>query len=155
NDAEYIREVLVWDIASGKIRHRLEGLDDSPRGVACSADGKMLATGDATGHVIVWDLQSGAPWAWGRMHEHQREVHSLAFSPDSPPLVTGSSDTSFKVSDLPRDPAKADKPLISRATRRGYKYPIEIVRFAADGKTFLVTCNGMTEVWDCAAVQKR
>ena len=67
---------------------------------AISRDGKLLATGDKVGHIVVWDIASGkqlgaveAPtmYTWdpkARIHSIGG-VRSLAFSPDSKLLAAG------------------------------------------------------------------
>ena len=98
----------LWDAKTGKIVHELKGhKEKTPNdfnsmlyAVAFSADGKLLATGDKVGHVVVWDAQSGkevgtceAPvmYTWDkaqRLHSIGG-IRSLAFSPDGKSLAVG------------------------------------------------------------------
>ncbi len=50
----------------------------------------MLATGDASGKVVIWNLANGAPRH--QLAEHTDEVNSLAFSPDGRTLATAGED---------------------------------------------------------------
>jgi WD40 repeat protein len=98
----------VWDTTTGKVIHDLKGHkertpNDFPSMLfagAFSPDGKHLATGDKTGHVVVWDVESGkqlatleAPvmYTWDpvqRLHSIGG-IRSVAFSPDGKHLAVG------------------------------------------------------------------
>src|SRR5205823_7888371 len=98
----------LWDAATGKLVKELRGhKEKTPHNftsmlyaVAFSADGKLLATGDKVGHVVVWDVEGGreltaveAPvmYTWDpvqRLHSIGG-VRSLAFSPDGRLLAVG------------------------------------------------------------------
>lgn len=58
--------------------------------IAFSPDGKLLATGDADGIIIIWDTMSGGKI---RMHDSpSNSILSVIFSPDGKFLVSGNSD---------------------------------------------------------------
>jgi len=98
----------VWDAATSKIVHELRGHKEmTPNNytsmlyaVTFSADGKLLATADKVGHIVVWDVKTGkelgaceAPimYTWDpvqRLHSIGG-VRSLAFSPDGTRLAAG------------------------------------------------------------------
>src|SRR5262245_43235238 len=44
--------IRLWDVATGKIRHRFKGTQDD-RGIAFSPDGKLLAAGSSFPHGMV------------------------------------------------------------------------------------------------------
>jgi WD40 repeat protein len=98
----------LWDAATGKLQHELKGhKEKTPNhfpsmlfGVAFSADGKYLATGDKVGHIVVWDPATGKSvktmettglYTWdGRQRLHSiGGIRSLAFSPDGKSLAAG------------------------------------------------------------------
>ncbi len=67
---------------------------------AFSPDGKLLATGDKVGHVVVWDVETGkelgtceAPvmYTWDPVQRRHSigGIRSLAFSPDGKQLAVG------------------------------------------------------------------
>lgn len=98
----------LWDNGTGELQRELKGHEPKtphhfPSMLFCtaiSADGKLLATGDKVGHVVVWELATGkqlasveAPtmYTWdpkARIHSIGG-VRSLAFSPDAKLLAVG------------------------------------------------------------------
>ncbi len=98
----------IWNTETGDLVHELRGHEAKtphhfPSMLFCcrvSPDGRLLATGDKVGHVVVWDLVTGkqlasveAPtlYTWDpkqRIHSIGG-VRSLAFSPDSKLLAVG------------------------------------------------------------------
>ena len=88
--------IRVWDIASGEG----EAIEtESPRSVAFSPDGKLLAFGDGNGAIHLMDFQSrqliGEP-----LTGHRDGVSALAFSPDGTILASGSSDANVILWDV-------------------------------------------------------
>ncbi len=66
--------------------------------MALSPDGTLLATGDASGAVRLWDLPTGTPLA--RLVGHEHMIFSLDFSPDGHGLITGGPDGTVRIWDL-------------------------------------------------------
>ncbi len=98
----------LWDATSDKMIRELKGHQEkTPQGfgsmlytVAFSNDGKLLATADKVGHIVVWDVESGkqlgtceAPimYTWDQVQRLHSigGVRSLAFSPDGKQLAAG------------------------------------------------------------------
>ena len=65
---------------------------------AFSPDGRTLATGDADGNVIVWDLRAGR--AIETLKGHSGTVWDQAFSSDGGILYTASEDTTVRIWDV-------------------------------------------------------
>jgi WD40 repeat protein len=61
-------------------------------------DGKLLATGNESGKVILWDLATTLPRA--SFQAHTMNIPSLADSPDGKTLATGSADGTIKLWDV-------------------------------------------------------
>jgi WD40 repeat protein len=98
----------VWNASDGTKVHELRGhAENTPQHytsmlytAAFSAEGKLLATADKIGHVIVWDITTGkqvaaleAPvmYTWepvARLHSIGG-IRSVAFSPDGKLLAVG------------------------------------------------------------------
>jgi WD40 repeat protein len=72
--------------------------------VAFSPDGQRLASGSWTGHVMIWDAETGE--LLHTLSEHHHPVSALAFSPDGRQLVSACFNRSLIVWD-----AKTGQPL--------------------------------------------
>ena len=113
-DGKYVASVAddmvckVWEADTGKLIHELRGhKEKTPTHYpsmlytcSFSADGKLLATADKVGHIVVWDAATGkqlttmeAPglYTW----DPRQRIHSiggirgLAFSPDGKSVAVG------------------------------------------------------------------
>jgi WD40 repeat protein len=85
------------DVASGKELRRFGGRGLYFGDVVFSADGTMVATGEErrTPSVIIWDVATGKQLC--QLQEHTGLVWSLAFSPDSKLLASGSLDKTLRL----------------------------------------------------------
>jgi WD40 repeat protein len=98
----------LWDAKSGKLVRELKGHDaQTPDhypsmlyAVAFSADGKLIATGDKAGKVVVWNLADGKQlgtldakgvYTWDPVQRRHSigGIRSLAFSPDGKTIAVG------------------------------------------------------------------
>lgn len=98
----------IWDAVSGEPLATLNGhAEQTPHhypsmlyAVAISNDGKLIATGDRTGQVVIWDadsfekiieLEAPQMYTWDpKARRHSiGGIRSLAFSPDSNLLAVG------------------------------------------------------------------
>lgn len=98
----------LWNAETRELVHELKGhKEKTPNdfnsmlyAVTFSADGKLLATGDKVGHVVVWDVKTGkelgaceAPvmYTWDKVQRLHSigGIRSLAFSPDGKSLAVG------------------------------------------------------------------
>jgi WD40 repeat protein len=79
------RAVLIWDVSTGKLLHRLIGHTHSIKSLAFSRDGKMLVSSSRmNGQVVLWDPIDGT-----RIREFPGKfsVPWVAFSPDDRALA--------------------------------------------------------------------
>lgn len=67
--------------------------------IAFSQDGKILASGDSHGTIVLWDVETGEKLI--TLNAHLDKVNSLVFSEDGTMLVSGSEDGTIKVWGIP------------------------------------------------------
>jgi WD40 repeat protein/tetratricopeptide (TPR) repeat protein len=101
------RVVWLWQVATGKPLGALRGHTGSVHEVAFTADGKRLVSvgGAAAGEVKVHDVAARQEVA--DLPGHDDDVTCLAMPREGGLLVTGSSDGTVKVWQLPQDPVPA------------------------------------------------
>jgi WD40 repeat protein len=88
----------LWNLAKGRKIAELPG-PFLAGVVRFSPDGKLVAVGDSSGRVVLWDAsngeRSGPPLAG-----HGGAVWSLGFAPDGSTLVTSSTDGKLRLWDI-------------------------------------------------------
>lgn len=95
------QEVLVWDLAGGKLLRRVGvgGLNDLVHALAYHKDGHLLAVGEGSpggpGSVKVYNVDTGALAL--QFQEPKDVVYALAFSPDGKWLAGGGADATLRV----------------------------------------------------------
>ena len=151
----------IWDATDGTLVNELRGHElhtphHFPSMLFCtavSADGSLLATADKTGHIVVWELETGkqlaaldAPtmYTWdpkARIHSIGG-IRSLAFSPDNQLLAAGGIG---QIGNIDHLGALARIEIFDwRKQERTHEFPgdqhkglVEQLRFSPDGKTLL------------------
>jgi len=103
------RAIRMWDVASGQIKHSLEGHKDTIAALALSEDGKTLVSTSYDETAIVWDLAKRAqrraiPIRFG-------DADALAISPDGKPWLSPAATTSSVFST--RRPARSTAFLVA------------------------------------------
>jgi WD40 repeat protein len=80
-DGRYIPRILVWEVASGSIRHEFGGIDGQITSLAFSRDGKTLASGGTDTCVYLWDLtakpEKTDPLTRADLDEHWKSMEQL------------------------------------------------------------------------------
>jgi WD40 repeat protein/serine/threonine protein kinase len=94
--------IVILDSESGKPLRELTGHSAEVSAVTYSADGKLVASGDAQGQIRIWDTSTGK--LLHTLRGHADRVTSLAFSPDGKKLVSGGADRAVRVWDLTAPP---------------------------------------------------
>jgi WD40 repeat protein len=90
-------EVKIWDLATRQVLHDLRGHTARVRGMACSPDGRRLATGSDDRTIKLWDTMTGQEVF--ALRGHSDSVLSVALSPDGRRIVTGGNDATVRVWD--------------------------------------------------------
>ncbi|MBI3270324.1 MAG: WD40 repeat domain-containing protein [Planctomycetes bacterium] len=130
-------EVYVWRASTGALHRKFTGPNETVRAVAFSPDGKLLASADADGEILVRALDTGR--LVRRLDEHRRavpaasvyakEVHALAFSPDGRLLASGGGDQTLRIRDT--------ETWEERRVFTGHQANVRCLSFFPDGKTLV------------------
>lgn len=158
----------LWDAASGKLVRALVGHEPlTPThfvsmlyAVCFSTDGRLVATGDKTGRVCVWNVADGKQLAkldasgmytWDPVQRRHSigGIRSLAFSPDGATLCVGGTGKIGNIDHLDA-PARLEafdwqsgKSKLVLSTEGKHKGLLEALAFAPDGK-WVVGAGGGT-----------
>jgi WD40 repeat protein len=130
----YKGPVCLWDLSQSTNTPRvLRDHRGSVKNLAISPNGRWLATAgffDKT--VRLWDLHTSDPHQSTRaLHGHEAEITSLAFSPDSNRLVTGSEDKSARLWNL-----NESRRVVSPLVMKGDRTAENSFALAPDGRRF-------------------
>jgi RNA polymerase sigma factor (sigma-70 family) len=145
--------VRLWDVATGKAGHELNGHMNSVDGLAFSPDGQFLATwaenpfgaagaGERRGHidrVFVWDVTTGraVPTLYSGLPVG---AGSAAFSPDGRTLATASADGAIRLWEVAT--------WTVRAEFRGHRDRVTALAFGPDGRLFSGGLDTTVLGWD-------
>jgi WD40 repeat protein len=80
----------VWDVGRGAVVATLPGHQGAVSSAAFSADGSLVATGDAEGAVRVWESASGK--LLYTLDRHEGAVSTVAFGEKDARLLTAGAD---------------------------------------------------------------
>ncbi|MGH7170415.1 MAG: WD40 repeat domain-containing protein [Gemmataceae bacterium] len=160
-DTEKEYAVLVWDIRSGKLKHKFPDV----LSYALSPDGKVLVGGDKKGIVYLWDAKKGEERR--QLRGHGSSIQALCFSPDGRMVASASGgysylsllgvggnekrktpDNSVRLWDV--DAGK------ERLPPRRHALKVKRLCFAPDGKTFLsIDDKCALYIWDATTGRLR
>jgi|GEM_PF-1674633 FOG: WD40 repeat len=109
--------------------------------IALSPDGKIAATGDTEGKIILYDI-----WAQKstvKYKEHKSVIVAIAFTPDGSKVVSAATDRSVQIWS-----AASGKKIVSIDN---FKSPISFIAISPDGKTLATVesvSTGEVKLWD-------
>jgi WD40 repeat protein len=137
------REVKLW--RAPRVERWAEWTHDAPVVAVAISGSSLAATGDASGKVRLWDIESGKTVQ--TIAAHQAAVTGLVFSPDGATLYSASLDKSLRAWKIP-DGSPAGKPADSAS-------PIHALALVNQGQ-WLVTgqADGSAHVWDTRDTSK-
>jgi|GEM_PF-3565033 len=84
------RSVIIYDLESRDILHRLEAHTGYVNAIAFSPDGKLLASGAGDRNVIIWNVATGT--AQKTLKGHQGDINALVWSASGDLVLSGSDD---------------------------------------------------------------
>ncbi|KAG2356060.1 hypothetical protein BDR07DRAFT_1613333 [Suillus spraguei] len=110
----------LWDLQTGVMVRKMEH-HNWVLSLAVSRDGKLIASGDHDGEVIVWDGETGESLTQP-IKAHSTYIFSLNFSPDGTALASGSRDKTTKLWNARTweqqgDPVECDSDVYNSGTR--------------------------------------
>lgn len=89
--------VYLWERASGRLLHRLTGINESVNSLAFSPDGEELASGSADAAIRQWRVRDGKLKRLIGQRPPGMPVTSLAFSPDGRYEAQGTANGRLRV----------------------------------------------------------
>jgi WD40 repeat protein len=92
------RTVKLWRRPEPTKSFDLAGLEAAPASLAVSADGSLLAVGEASGKIKVFDAKTGQ--VAKTLEGHTAAVRGVAFTADGTQLVSGSEDKTCRLWNL-------------------------------------------------------
>lgn len=128
--------IHVWETATDK---QLASLDGNPTALAFSPDNRLLASSEASGKIVLWDLTTGQPAVLAEGDSANRDWIQLAFAPDGKTLASSGSDAALRIWNT--DSGKLMKKL--KTDGGGGK-----LIFSNDGKRLIVYNRETLELWD-------
>jgi WD40 repeat protein len=131
--------VLVWEVATAKVLHRLQG--PSPPISAGIISHRYLAIGAVQEDVVrLYDLKTGREW---QLAGHKGRVRGLSFSPDDTMLASGGLDGTIRLWNTANGGALAAWP--------GHMEETSDVAFSPDGRTLAsVNVRLSVKLWHIA-----
>ncbi|MDZ4860327.1 MAG: protein kinase [Candidatus Hydrogenedentes bacterium] len=119
----------------------LRGHSASVQHIAVNTNGKLAASGDAAGAVILWDIESGAEIRRATLMDVP--IHALGFSPDGESLVVAGAQTKVLVC--------TTGTFQSAATLDGHGAAVNGAAYSPDGRLIATASSDDTaRVWTAA-----
>ena len=132
-DSSY--ELTLWEIPSGKLRTKLNGVGTSTNRVCWSPDGKIIY-GTASNHWIAWDAVSGKEKIKIEAKMARTVASTIALSPDGKKLAAAGNSL-VKFWETESGDAVAEYEVHPN-------YPANWLAFSPDGKSVVTTSNDRT-----------
>jgi WD40 repeat protein len=138
-DARHPANIVVWEIATGKVVQVLRGHSAAVNCVAYSRDGRLLASGSDDNTIRIWETRDGT--CRHVLEGHTHKITRVAFRGDGAILASGSADRTVRTWDV-----AAGQPL---RVLRGHTYWVTGIAFNRDG-TRLATCSNdrTVKLWE-------
>ncbi len=90
--------VRIFDTKAMQTKFQMTGHPQTVQAIAFNRAGTLLATGDATARLYLWDVKTGKKVReFPRDHGHTKGIIAVAFSPDGQKIATVGNDDVIKV----------------------------------------------------------
>ena len=146
--------VRLWNVATGSLRHTLQGHSRNVVGIAFSPDGRILASNSWDRTIRLWDVATGTPH---RTQEgFEESVWSMAFSPDGRMLASALNihDSSYyRFNDSGFNGIIQLWDVTTGTLRHTLEGPAARIRsmvFSPDGRTLATGSANHVRLWDVA-----
>ncbi|MEX2138313.1 MAG: WD40 repeat domain-containing protein [Pirellulales bacterium] len=87
------KQILVWDLATGTLRHQIKDQPFRAAAIAFSPDSATLASGGSDKQIHLWDMATGQ--LRGSLAGHRDWIATLAFAPNGKTIASGSCNWGF------------------------------------------------------------
>jgi transcription initiation factor TFIID subunit 5 len=102
------KSIRMWAFATGDCVRVFTGHTEMMSALQCSPNGRILASADIGGNIILWDIEAGKQIKRCRGHA-KGGIWSLSFNVETTVLCSGGADGTVRIWDVqvPADPHKA------------------------------------------------
>lgn len=90
-------DIRLYDILSGQQIRTLQGHEAALKAIAATPDGKMLASADESGTILLWNMSTGQI---DQRADGYDGISTLAFSTDGKTLAVGSTNATVELWDI-------------------------------------------------------
>lgn len=143
--AGYDREILIWDLATGKLVRGLKGHNDAVYDLDFHRDGNVLSSASGDSTVKLWRVDTGV--RLDTLSQPTKEQFGTAFTRDGRRVVSTGADNRIRVWDL----VSVDKPQINPilVSRFAHEGPVGQMRFNAAGDLLATASeDGVVKLWE-------
>ena len=143
--ASYDRDVLIWDVATGKVVRTLSGHNDAVYGLSFSPNGKLLATASGDRTVKLWDVATGQ--RMDTFAQPSKDQYTIAFSPDGKYVAAGGVDFRLRVWQISETAKEGTNPILY--ARFAHEGPILKIVFSPDGRLVATSSEDrLIKLWE-------
>jgi len=132
------RNVKVYTVADGKVKHTFRKPTDWVTAVGFSPDGLLIAAGDRFGSLFLWEADSGKEYAI--LRGHTKGITALSWRADGNALATASEDGTVRLWNA--------HTLAEEAKLTAHLGGVLDVRFHASGRLATGGRDGRARIWD-------